>query len=222
MRCLPRLSLALFGLALAAPTLALAGQPVLSESTLDQQNYQKKHKHKHTGHLCANCQRAQLMAQGVYVPPVPSAPADGSIVGATEPCLDCQNGTVMAMGAPGHAVTGNSVPGYAVVGGTVPVAEPAPIGVVRSTYAMGGQGAGPRAPYDQSVMPTVASDPVTSKAHNRPHIIPHMFGLSAIGREGREAAERKKREDHASISYAPLNQQVTDLPASMVYGRGAR
>jgi hypothetical protein len=55
--------------------------------------------------------------------------------------------------------------------------------------------------------------------HNRPHIISHLFGLDAIGRRGREERERRNREKHASISYQPHTGPVTELPASLVYGR---
>jgi len=36
---------------------------------------------------------------------------------------------------PGYAVNGVATSGYAIIGGTIPIAEPAPVGVVRGRYA---------------------------------------------------------------------------------------
>jgi hypothetical protein len=117
---------------------------------------------------------------------------------------------------PGHAVVGEFAPGYAVVGGMVPGADPSPIGVATA----GPAAAGGRGPYDRSVMPaSVASDPLSPPGHNRPHVIGHLFGVTALGRDWRESRERRERESHASIPYGAPNQQVTELPAAMVYGR---
>jgi hypothetical protein len=140
--------------------------------------------------------------------------------------------------AAGHAVAGGGAPGYAVAGGTIPLAEPTPIGVIQGRYAFQGlgigagalppggrsgpgAGAGPGS-ADPSVMPTsYNTEPYGPDGHNRPHIIRHVFQLDMIGRRGREAKERRKREMHASIPYRPLSEQplVDDLPARMVYGK---
>lgn len=147
-------------------------------------------------------------------------------------------------GMPGRAVVGGDAPGYVVVGGTVPTAEPTPIGTVQGRYAYQGQGAAPgaagmplavgrpgsgagagavaggRGSSDPSVMPTgMASEAYLPARSGRPQILTHLFGLDGIGRRGREERERRERENHASISYQPQGQQVSELPSSMVYGR---
>ena len=65
-----------------------------------------------------------------------------------------------------------------------------------------------------------APDPIKPAGSNRPHILSHLFGLSAIGSDYREAKQRRRGEDHASIRYdQPQAERVTDLPASKVYGK---
>jgi hypothetical protein len=134
----------------------------------------------------------------------------------------------------GHAVAGGSAPGYAAIGGALPTAEPTPIGVIQGRWAYQasppgpggpgsrpGPGANPGAPgsVDPSVLPSsLASDPYDPVGHNRPHVLTHLFGLDAVGRRGREARERRKREEHASISYQPVSETVHEVPASVVYG----
>jgi hypothetical protein len=54
----------------------------------------------------------------------------------------------------------------------------------------------------------------------RPHIISHLLGYGGLARHHREVREDKQREAHAAISYNPPNQQVNELPASVVYGKG--
>ena len=146
---------------------------------------------------------------------------------------------------PGHAVAGGEsrqAAGYVVVSSSVPTAEPMPIGVIQGRYAyqnpamppMGagapgmpmpgarpgpGAGAGGPGSSDPSVMPSsFAPDTYTGKGRSRPHILTHLFGLDAIGRHGREDRERREQENHAAISYQPKNEQVSELPSSMVYG----
>jgi hypothetical protein len=59
---------------------------------------------------------------------------------------------------------------------------------------------------------------ITSPPSNRPHIISHLFGLPMIGAHHRERVERE-REKHASIAYGQPERPVTELPASVVYGK---
>jgi hypothetical protein len=54
----------------------------------------------------------------------------------------------------------------------------------------------------------------------RPHVVSHMLGFGGIARHRREAREDKRREQHSSIAYDPPSQPVTDLPTSLVYGKG--
>jgi hypothetical protein len=110
----------------------------------------------------------------------------------------------------------------------MPGAEPAPIGVARSTMI---PSADPRmammAPrpgagrYDPSVLPSSlppAQVALASPGHDRPHIIGHILGIPKFGQRMR-AREEKRREQHAAIAYGESNSKVTELPSSMVYGR---
>jgi hypothetical protein len=162
-------------------------------------------------------------------------------------CDACQAGTVVTGPVTvvesypaGHAAVGgptpvgNSAAGYAVVGESYGPAmagnDPAPVGV----SAAGGAHwnapkmaqAGPRmgaGPYDPSVMPSSmipAQTALSNPSAGRPHIISHLFGVGGIRRHMRETREDKEREAHAAISYNPPNQQVNEVPASLVYGKG--
>ena len=216
MRCLARIGLALFGWALAAPSALWADPPARQHRTGLFRSQ----------HLCPECQRAQLRAQGIEVPPPPSLPR--GILVRNETCTQCQgramaSGPMMASG-PVMVADRSNAPGYAVVGGMVATAEPSPIGVTQANYATvappsGGASDAARRPA--RVMPQLPPPPtpITSPPARSPHILGHMFGLTSLGREQREAWERRRRESHASISYDPQYQQITDLPASMVYGR---
>jgi hypothetical protein len=132
----------------------------------------------------------------------------------------------------GYAVVGPGVPGdgtgFAVVGG--PSAEPAPIGVARGTtnsWADPRMAAMPRrpgaGPYDPSVVPTgvpQAPSPMSGPGHDRPHIISHMLHFPKFGQHHQERLDRQ-REKHAAIAYGDPNEKVTELPASVVYGKGS-
>lgn len=186
---------------------------------------------------CPDCQRAAVLARdGVSVPPPPPVPSmAAAALMADGRCATCeaQGGQVImqgpamivdAHGAPGRAVVGGNAPGYAVVGEGVPAAEPMPIGVVGARLAGTMQPMpAAAAPRDSMLTPSsMSSDPVAGPGHNRPHIISHIFFLDGIGKRSRIARERSREERHASIPYGPqAEQKVTELPASMVYGRGA-
>jgi hypothetical protein len=160
---------------------------------------------------CAACQAGTVVTGPVTV--VESYPAGHSVVG-------------------GPALAGNSAPGYAVVGGSMgPVmagADPAPVGVSSAGQprwnAPRMAQAGPRAgAYDPSVMPSSmipAQTALSGPTAGRPHIISHLFGFGGISRHNREVREDKAREAHASISYSKPNEQVNEVPASLVYGKG--
>jgi len=159
-------------------------------------------------------------------------------------CPACQAGEVIVgpvtyvdQNPAGHAVMGgpamasNLPPGYAVVGGVVPGmegADPTPVGVARASAAQWNgprMAAGPRmgAGYDPSVMPSSmipAQTALDGAANDRPHVISHLFGVGGISRHRREARDDRRREQHASIAYDPPAQPVTELPASVVYGKG--
>jgi hypothetical protein len=197
--------------------------------------------HHHHGLLarrhCVECQRAHAKAvDGVDVPPPPGYPgapgmaAAGTVVSGPVLVREYYVGAG-APNAPGYAVVGGpeTAPGMAVVnGGEQPGAEPTPIGVARSglnaqadprmAAAMRRPGAGS---YDPAVMPTSVPPPPTPMAgpgHNRPHVISHVLGLPILGKHHEERVE-KRRERHSAVAYGDPNEKVTELPASMVYGR---
>jgi hypothetical protein len=125
-------------------------------------------------------------------------------------------------------VGGPEAPGYAVVGEAMVGSEPVPVGVAKDRNhgamdarmaAMGGRpGSGP---VDPSVVPTnlpPAQVALSSPSSNRPHIISHLFGLPSFGRYHRDQQDRE-RQKHASIAYGQVDQQVSEVPASLVYGK---
>lgn len=163
-------------------------------------------------------------------------------------CVECEQDAAAMGGSivPGSVVVSEShaaAPGRAVVGGgeavaaefptgrAVAGAEPTPIGAARAsqgnfTPVAGAMAASP-APRDPSVMPSGLIPPQTAIGGDndtkRPKIITHLLDipdLSRIGRVARENRERARRDNHASISYGELNGPVTELPASMVFGKG--
>jgi len=169
---------------------------------------------------------------------------NGQVVGKQSgACEICQGGVVTSgpvmsadPHAPGYAVAGGSgavasldAPGYAMVGEGVPGGDPAPIGVYRAGQAQSGAprvagarpGSGGAGGYDSSVVPTSlppAQVALAGPGHDRPHIISHLLGLPIIG-QGRRAREEQERQKHASIAYDQPDRSVTELPASMVYGK---
>jgi hypothetical protein len=113
----------------------------------------------------------------------------------------------------------------------MPGADPAPIGMARSTQGQWGgprmAAAGPRgsSPYDPAVRPSSMIPPQTAidnASTGRPHVISHLLGIGGATRHYLQAREDRQREQHASIAYDPPSQPVAELPASMVYGRGGR
>jgi hypothetical protein len=162
-------------------------------------------------------------------------------------CPTCQGNAVTAgpimtadAHAPGYAVVGGpgamasaSAPGYAVVGGEFGVGgDPTPIGVSRAGQSPYGAprmaAAGPRpgsggSPYDPAVVPTgtpPAQVAVPNPANqSRYKVIAHLLGVPKFGQRRREE-EDKERQKHAAISYDQGNAKVSELPASMVYGKG--
>ncbi|WP_337177339.1 hypothetical protein [Paludisphaera sp.] len=178
-----------------------------------------------------------------------AAPALAVAPGSTG-CVECEHDAAAMGGTivPGSIVVSDSVvapPGRAVVGGdhdeavaaqfpagrAVVGAEPAPIGAAVASQGnftpVAGPVAAPTAPRDPSVMPSSMIPPQTAiggdNSPARPRIITHMLDLpdlTRIGRVARANRERARRETHASISYGDANGPVTELPASMVFGKG--
>ncbi len=82
-----------------------------------------------------------------------------------------------------------------------------------------GTGAG----YDPSVMPSSmipAQTALDGATNDRPHVISHLFGFGGISTAQARGPRRQAREQHASIAYDPPAQPVTELPSSLVYGKG--
>ncbi len=182
-------------------------------------------------------------------PPIePGAMMHGQVIAgqamAGGSCPTCQGNAVVTgpvltadAHAPGYAVVGGpgamasaDAPGYAVVGEAPFGQDPAPIGISRSGQgpaggprmaAMGGARPGAAGPYDPSVVPTSippAQVAMEGPGHNRPHIISHLLGLPKLGQIRRDR-EDKEREKHAAIAYDQPGAKVTEIPASMVYGK---
>ena len=225
MRLRARMSLALFGMALAVPTAVPAQGPAQPGASGGP--------HRHTKGLfgnkrsCTECQVKALAAKGIHIPPPPSAIPDGAIVSGEE-CTTCRSAPMVSGpmtfqdgSAPGHAVVGGAASGYAVVGGEVPPGEPTPIGAINPGLASNipPAAAGRPGTMDPSLTPTsMAPNPIRPKMHNDPRVVSHLLGLPDLGRGRRAAQVRKEREAHAKISYGPTNARVNDVPASLIYG----
>jgi len=250
MRFRARLVLGLYGVALAVPAVVMAG-PLGDDESMGMQPppQMQAEQHHHKGLFgrrhCVECQRARVKAQdGVDVPAPPSIDSgmQGQVMVDQAHCPTCQ-GTMVVSGpvpgpdahAPGYAMVGGpggpEAPGYAVVGEAMAGAEPAPVGVSKMRNhgakdprmaAMGGHpGAGT---VDPSVVPTnlpPSQVALASPPSNRPHIISHLLGLPNFGQMRRDR-EDKERQKHASIAYGQLDRPISELPASVVYGKDNR
>lgn len=166
--------------------------------------------------------------------------APAQVVGSTG-CAACEAGAVVVgpvtitetdafpagYAVSNGAMTASNMPaGHAVVG-----SEPAPVGVSRSSQgnytpfnavAAGGPRQSPR---DPSVLQTSTIPPQTAIGGHeagRPRIIAHLLDLPDLRRLRRDRQAYKSREQHASISYDESTGPVTDLPASVVYGKKER
>ncbi len=251
MRFRARLVLGLYGVALAVPAVVMAGPLGDDENgqmyMAPPQAPAPPHHHKGLfgRRHCVECQRAYAKSHdGVDVPaPPPLEPGmQGAVVRGGSYCPTCQENMVASgpvsghdLHAPGYAVVGGpggpEAPGYAVVGEALVGSDPVPVGVakphshgatdprVAASGSRGGTG-----PVDPSVVPTnllPAQSAIASAPSSRPHIISHLFGLPLLGTHRRER-EEKEREKHASIAYGQTGTPVTDVPASVVYGKGSR
>jgi len=161
-------------------------------------------------------------------------------------CPTCQGevvmtgpSTIVEHSAPGYAVVGDpggmpaaNAPGYAVVGGSSALGpDPAPIGVARNQQVPGGFDARMAAngrrpgssPYDPAVVPSnlpPSQVALSNSQHNsRASIIAHVIGFPKLGLHRREQ-EEKERAKHAAIAYDESKSPVSEIPASVVYGKG--
>jgi hypothetical protein len=206
-----------------------------------------KHKYRHA--LCSKCREwsraqhrngqhargpqlcARCMAKA-YPGMTIRDPNSGTYVAGTS-CTACQsgmNGTPVypGQGDAGYASVGLA-PGMSLAGGTVLSTDPAPVGVMRASYppasAPGYAVVGtPPGSANAAGLPGAASavppapEIIGGPPHRRPLVLVHLFGLDALGAHRRERLERES-EKHAAISYGQLDQNVTELPASVVYGK---
>jgi hypothetical protein len=246
MRIRARLVLGLYGVALAVPAVVMAGPLGDDESMGMAPPQMQAEPHHHKGLFgrrhCVECQRAYYKAHdGVDVPAPPPIDSgmQGQVISNGAHCPTCQGTTVVSGPmmihdghAPGYAVVGGpsgpEAPGYAVVGEAMDGSEPVPVGVAKMRNSgatgprMAGMGARPGSgPVDPSVVPTSlppAQVALSAPLHNRPHIIGHLFGLPQFGRAHRDQQD-KERQKHASIAYGQVESQVTEVPASVVYGK---
>ena len=219
------MSLALFGLALAVPTAAMAQGPA--------QPGAPGGPHRHTKGLfgnkrsCTECQVKELAAKGIHVPPPPPPIPDGAIVTEGE-CTACESAPMvsgpMTFQGGGAPATRSSTGGLGLCGGRGrgPFGEPTPIGMVNPGLASSvppAAAAGRPGTMDRSLTPTsMAPNPIRPKTHNDPRVLSHLFGLSdlrpgsACGPGGQGARGARQ------ISYGPVNGQVNEVPASVIYG----
>ncbi len=170
---------------------------------------------------CASCEADAAAMGGTIVP--------GSIV-VSDSRIDPQAPGRAVVGGEGEALAAEFPAGRAVSGG----AAPEPVGVARAsqgnfTPVAGAMAAGPQAgPRDPSVTPTSmipAQTAIGGTTARSPRILTHLLDLPDLTRIGRDARARRDRADrssHASISYQDGVGPVTELPASVVFGKGGR
>ena len=237
MRVLARIGYTLASLAMIGPAATLAGMPIPAPGPYNTTKTTKPSVAKPSGRLCGDCLRSKLMAEkGVSVASPPALPPGTPVRGGN--CTRCGRPAMVLSGAnlpsrsmptlngalahetPGHAVTGDEAATFVSNG-----VDPAPIGVVQPRLASAMPVTSPTAgSIDPSVMAASAtvSEPAGMVKANRPHVLSHLLGFSDIGRERGERRERRTRESHASIPYGQAVAPVADVPASVVFGRGAR
>jgi hypothetical protein len=182
-----------------------------------------RHAHPHTRH-CPKCQLERAQRHAGNNPIIVTGP-DGAYPDAS--CAACGQGGMVLQG---------EAPGFAMLGpGTTSVLspEPAPIGVVQTTYQPGGQPLSPNAMmgpgygarpalaagYPAGAIPP-APTPYVGGPRRRTSVLGHLFGLDGLAHLG-DARRQRQASAHAAMrlgnpgSIAP----VTELPASVVYGR---
>jgi hypothetical protein len=199
--------LAALGLALIASTPALAGDPADCATCGNNPPVPAGATRIKLGHLCAAC-AAKMKRQGG-----PAAVMAGNVPTNGLACATCNTG-------PGYASVGGGAPGTALVGGSIATEEPAPIGVVRTTY--GNQGGVVSLKKPMNIRPAApAPTPISPSRSRRPHIIPHMFFLSGrtLPQDIHEYRMGRRSAQHAAITYGEKENTVNSLPSSMVYKR---
>jgi hypothetical protein len=226
MRRFTQICLALVGLALTYGTSAWADEPCMCQACqqklYQQQQKQQQKQAKHHQHgfrspqMCENCMRAQQANGGAAVAPP-------MLVANNPGCTTCQalaarSGTMApAYGTTGYAMTGQ------------PGADPSPVGVMQTGYHPSNvvealapghavSGGAPN-PNDPAVLANGRYvNTLAPQGSRRPHIIMHLLGLPTP-EAVRDRWENPAKAAHAATAYGPTNASVSELPASMVYGR---
>jgi hypothetical protein len=216
MRRVTRICLVLFGLASASGTSAWAEGPYVcqacQEKLLQQQQQTRHNTMFRAPRMCANCMRAQQMANGG---PLAGPPM---LIASNGGCVSCLP----------QAANAGMMPGYAMTGQPMPSNEPTPIGVMQASYrpASGVDNSAPGHAVSGGVLSP--NDPaaftngryvntLAPPTHNRPRVLLHLLGLRTPG-SMREEWAAKAKEAHASIPYGPYRETLTEVPASLVYG----
>ncbi len=204
--------------------------------------------------LCAACAakmmqqgQMQVVSQAVISEPGTMGPAmaagsmpmaSPSSLAAAPTCAACGHAHAeTVVSAPGRAMVGqptSNTPGLAYVGPEAGSLEPAPVGVVRTSYgspaatspgtlgaSVAGHAstAGNNLPYARpDELPPSLYQPPTPRRH---HILAHILGIPTRSRIAAEN-EAKARSSHAMISYGSNGSTPSELPASMVYGSGGK
>lgn len=184
--------------------------------------------------MCPDCQVKRVIEKAEGAPVIIHGPS----VGSSAPCVACEtsatSGPIVPIthgDAPGYARVGSHAPEYAVAG---VASEPTPIGVVRTNFAQqgplnpaiaafhGGAGTGAALGASHSDAGSIPVAPWTGvPSPKRRSVLGTMLGIRAPFSGVREAREARRAEAHAAIPMgsAAASGRVTELPASMVYGR---
>ena len=187
MRLRARMSLALFGLALAVPTAATAQGPAQPGASGGP--------HRHTKGLfgnkrsCTECQVKELAAKGIHVPPPPPPIPDGAIVSEGE-CTACQSapmvsGPMTSRVAMRPAMRSSAGRPRAMRWSGERSLRPSRR---RSAWSIRASLRASRRPppavpgtMDRSLTPTsMAPNPIRPKTHNDPRVLSHLLGLSDL------------------------------------------
>lgn len=255
MRDLARLALAVVGAALAvsssakaqAPAYPSAAPAMRAPAAHDHDSHDHK-KHPNTWlhrRSCGHCQRAALMAKGVYVPPQPSPLPPGAVV-ADGTCAACEaapvGGTVISetvvsgpyvVGAEpaGRAVIGD-VPGETYSNGPVAMSPaPAPIGVMQTNYggpaapaavgafdpmAHGEKGAAQRNNYNAAYgMPTPGGGAFAAPGSGKPHRPNVLLNVLGLPTPGDFRAMRQARRDRERSQHAMMRMGEQGAPTDL-------
>jgi 2-oxoglutarate dehydrogenase E2 component (dihydrolipoamide succinyltransferase) len=190
--------------------------------------------HKHKGRvLCAACMAKA--EKKMVAPPgkiIACAHSKNGVCSACRAALEMPgpmvmmgpNDPVAPMSGGSTMIAGASAPGRAVV---ADAGDPMPVGVMQANYSQGGPAAASSSTMAAALAPgrAVASSTVGPEIYQRggngfprPHILGHLFGWSYFN-DGRKMQEERKSQSHASIPYNNEGTTITDVPASVIYGK---